>query len=216
METPGRRRWNSSRPTRPGRSSHAGGQVSPRREDRRGRLRRGLEGLRPGIAAGRGRQDAQARAAAIRPSGSWPRLVGWPGLKHPGVVPVFDVGREGDSCFIVSGWSRAAAWPTASPRTARQPQEAVRLVAEVAETLAYAHRQGFVHRDCQTGQHPDRPARQGAAGRLRHRPFPRRRCRERGRLVRHPGLHESRTGSGPGRRSPEPTSTAWASSCTNC
>jgi tetratricopeptide (TPR) repeat protein/tRNA A-37 threonylcarbamoyl transferase component Bud32 len=68
-------------------------------------------------------------------------------LKHPGVVPVFDVGRDGDSCFIVSelveGGSLADRLANARP----SPHEAARLIAEVAETLAYAHRQGFVHRD---------------------------------------------------------------------
>lgn len=72
-------------------------------------------------------------------------------LKHPGVVPVFDVGRDGDTCFIVSelveGGSLADRLATNRPT----PQEAVRLVAEVAETLAYAHRQGFVHRDIKPG-----------------------------------------------------------------
>ena len=69
------------------------------------------------------------------------------GLKHPGVVPVFDVGRNGDCCFIVSefveGGSLADRIATSRPTV----QESARLVAEVAETLAYAHRQGFVHRD---------------------------------------------------------------------
>jgi hypothetical protein len=69
------------------------------------------------------------------------------GLKHPGVVPVFDVGRDGNSYFIVSefveGGTLAGRIATNRPTT----QDSARLVAEIAETLAYAHRQGFVHRD---------------------------------------------------------------------
>ena len=72
-------------------------------------------------------------------------------LKHPGVVPVFDVGQERESCFIVSefveGGSLADRIATQRPK----PQDAARMVAEVAETLAYAHRQGFVHRDIKPG-----------------------------------------------------------------
>ena len=69
------------------------------------------------------------------------------GLKHPGVVPVFDVGRDGDAAYIVSelveGGSLAERIVTARPTV----QESARLVAEVADTLAYAHRHGFLHRD---------------------------------------------------------------------
>ena len=72
-------------------------------------------------------------------------------LKHPGVVPVFDVGQEHEVCFIVSelveGGSLADRIATNRPKA----QDAARMVAEVAETLAYAHRQGFVHRDIKPG-----------------------------------------------------------------
>ena len=73
------------------------------------------------------------------------------GLKHPGVVPVFDVGREGDSCFIVSEFVEGGSLADRIAKNRPTPQEAARLVAEVAETLAYAHRQGFVHRDIKPG-----------------------------------------------------------------
>ena len=73
------------------------------------------------------------------------------GLKHPGVVPVFDVGRDGDSCFIVSEFVEGGSLADRIAKNRPPPQEAVRLVAEIAETLAYAHRQGFVHRDIKPG-----------------------------------------------------------------
>jgi serine/threonine protein kinase len=73
------------------------------------------------------------------------------GLKHPGVVPVFDVGRDGDSCFIGSEFVEGGTLADRIARNRPWPQEAVRLVAEVAETLAYAHRQGFIHRDIKPG-----------------------------------------------------------------
>ena len=73
------------------------------------------------------------------------------GLKHPGVVPVFDVGRDGESCFIVSEFVEGGSLADRIAKDRPSPQEAVRLVAEVAETLAYAHRQGFIHRDIKPG-----------------------------------------------------------------
>ena len=69
------------------------------------------------------------------------------GLKHPGVVPVFDVGRDGDSCFIVSEFVEGGTLAERIAKDRPTTQESARLIAEVAETLAYAHRQGFVHRD---------------------------------------------------------------------
>ncbi|MCZ2342755.1 MAG: protein kinase [Bacteroidales bacterium] len=68
-------------------------------------------------------------------------------LKHPGVVPVFDAGRDGDSCYIVSEYVEGGSLAERAAAGRLSHDEAARLVAEVAETLAYAHRQGFVHRD---------------------------------------------------------------------
>lgn len=69
------------------------------------------------------------------------------GLKHPGVVPVFDVGRHGDSCFIVSEFIEGGTLADRIAKDRPTIQESARLVAEIGETLAYAHRQGFIHRD---------------------------------------------------------------------
>jgi tetratricopeptide (TPR) repeat protein/tRNA A-37 threonylcarbamoyl transferase component Bud32 len=73
------------------------------------------------------------------------------GLKHPGVVPVFDVGRDGNSCFIVSEFVEGGSLADRITKSRPALQEAARLVAEIAETLAYAHRQGFIHRDIKPG-----------------------------------------------------------------
>lgn len=72
-------------------------------------------------------------------------------LKHPGVVQVFDMGRDGDCCFLVSEFVERGCLADRIAENCPTPQEAVRLVAEVAETLAYAHRQGIVHRDIKPG-----------------------------------------------------------------
>jgi hypothetical protein len=68
-------------------------------------------------------------------------------LRHPGIVSVHDVGRDGDVCFIVADLIDGT---NLADRIARGPlpwREAVRLVAEVADALGFAHEQGFVHRD---------------------------------------------------------------------
>jgi serine/threonine protein kinase len=68
-------------------------------------------------------------------------------LRHPHIVPVHDVGRDGSNCFIVSEWIEGTNL-TATIRTGRPDyREAARIVAEVADALEHAHRAGYVHRD---------------------------------------------------------------------
>ncbi len=69
-------------------------------------------------------------------------------LDHPNIVPVYDVNNTEDfPCFIVSKYieGRTLAQRIAEARPTLT--DAVELVATVAETLHYAHRQGLVHRD---------------------------------------------------------------------
>src|SRR5207249_2958614 len=70
-------------------------------------------------------------------------------LRHPGIVPVFELGRDADRYFIamalINGQSLAELH-------AREPQaidsrRAAEIVADLAEALAYAHGQGILHRD---------------------------------------------------------------------
>lgn len=67
-------------------------------------------------------------------------------LKHPGIVPVYDVGRHEDACFIVSDYIEGGSLRdriTDSPSS----EQSAAWIADVAGALAYAHQQGFVHRD---------------------------------------------------------------------
>lgn len=68
-------------------------------------------------------------------------------LRHPGIVPVHDVGRDGNWYFIVSDFIDGGS--LAQRILGERPgwKESAQLVAGVAEILQYAHQQGFIHRD---------------------------------------------------------------------
>jgi len=68
-------------------------------------------------------------------------------LKHPGIVSVYDVGRHGESYFIVSELIDGADLGERMRRGRPPVREAMRIVAAVAYALDYAHRQGVIHRD---------------------------------------------------------------------
>jgi WD40 repeat protein len=68
-------------------------------------------------------------------------------LRHPSIVSVHEVGRDGDSVYIVSDFVRGVTlsdWLTGQQLTGR---EAAKLCAEIADALHHAHQQGVVHRD---------------------------------------------------------------------
>jgi len=68
-------------------------------------------------------------------------------LAHPGIVNVYDVGRDGDDCYIVMEYVEGhsvkemlADGPLGVDRT-------IDIGVQVAKALDYAHRTGVVHRD---------------------------------------------------------------------
>ncbi len=68
-------------------------------------------------------------------------------LRHPSIVSVHEVGRDGDSVYIVSDFVRGVTlgdWLTGQKLTSR---EAAELCAKIADALHHAHEQGVVHRD---------------------------------------------------------------------
>ena len=68
-------------------------------------------------------------------------------LRHPGIVPVYDVGRDGDWCFIVSDYIEGGNLRERFKDAGPSWREAVGLVSQIADILDYAHGQGYVHRD---------------------------------------------------------------------
>jgi serine/threonine protein kinase len=73
-------------------------------------------------------------------------------LRHPHIVQVFDFGSEGDLYFMVMEFVQG---PTLKKRIAERtahgdtfsPEEAARIIRQVAQALDYAHRKGMIHRD---------------------------------------------------------------------
>lgn len=72
-------------------------------------------------------------------------------LRHPAIVPVHDVGTDGDSCFIVSEFIDGGSLADRLAQGPLGPAEATRWVAQIAEALAYAHRSGVIHLDVKPG-----------------------------------------------------------------
>ena len=68
-------------------------------------------------------------------------------MKHPGIVPVHDVGRDGKWVYIVSDLIEGCDLGTAAAQRRLPVAESARIAAAVADALQYAHRRGLVHRD---------------------------------------------------------------------
>jgi serine/threonine-protein kinase len=71
-------------------------------------------------------------------------------LQHPGVVPVYDVGRFGERPFftmkLIKGQTLAALLSERADSTVDRPR-LLGIALQVAQTLAYAHAKGVIHRD---------------------------------------------------------------------
>ena len=71
-------------------------------------------------------------------------------LQHPGVVPVYDIGRFGDRPFftmkLVKGQTLAAILGERTDPTADRPR-LLAIALQVAQAMAYAHAKGVIHRD---------------------------------------------------------------------
>ena len=68
-------------------------------------------------------------------------------LKHPGIVPVFDVGLENSKCFIVSEYIEGGSLSDYLAINKPSPERSSKWVAEIADALDYAHKNGVIHRD---------------------------------------------------------------------
>jgi tRNA A-37 threonylcarbamoyl transferase component Bud32 len=69
-------------------------------------------------------------------------------LQHPNILPLFDSGEIGPTLFSVTPYVEGESVRQRLDRAGRwRAGDAVRLMREVADALAYAHDEGVVHRD---------------------------------------------------------------------
>jgi serine/threonine protein kinase len=69
-------------------------------------------------------------------------------LSHPNIVNIYDVGREGESYYIVMELVDGATLAEMIEHDVRLPEAVtIDFAAQICNGLAYAHRQGLFHRD---------------------------------------------------------------------
>ena len=68
-------------------------------------------------------------------------------LSHPGIVQVFDFGREADLCFLVMELVDGLSLRPLMKDRRLAPEEALKIVPKICEALEYAHSKGVIHRD---------------------------------------------------------------------
>ena len=118
-------------------------------------------------ASGSGPSAPSTRPATPSLTGSWqsrfPARAAWPRnedrdrflrearsaaqLRHPGIVPVHEVGEHEGLPYIVSDFVGGLTLADIVTGRRPAPREAAGLVAEVADALEYAHGRGVIHRD---------------------------------------------------------------------
>ncbi|HWZ84848.1 MAG TPA: serine/threonine-protein kinase [Thermoanaerobaculia bacterium] len=103
-----------------------------------------IKTVRPESVGGESAQELEARFVKEA------RLAGR--LQHPNIVTVYDVGREGDVCFIAMEYvdgrplTRYLGGPDTLPLAVK-----VGMIRQVAEALGHAHERGVLHRDVKPG-----------------------------------------------------------------
>lgn len=68
-------------------------------------------------------------------------------LQHESIVPIFDVGLESGTCFIVSEYMEGGSLAGRFMRGFIKPAEALRWAMEIGQALTYAHLRGIAHLD---------------------------------------------------------------------
>ena len=68
-------------------------------------------------------------------------------VRHPGVITVFDSGRDGDYLFLVMELIEGESLADRLERRPLGQAEALGVVAQIAEALGAAHQRGVIHRD---------------------------------------------------------------------
>ena len=85
--------------------------------------------------------DATARARLVREA----RMAS--SLNHPNICTVFEVGEDSGRAYLAMEWVEGKTLDQVIPPHGLPPESVARIGAAIAAALAYAHRQGIVHRD---------------------------------------------------------------------
>lgn len=72
-------------------------------------------------------------------------------LKHPGIVAVYEVGRQDNSCHIVMEYVEGRSLSAEMAKGKLPLARAVEIVRDAATAVHYAHKKGLVHRDLKPG-----------------------------------------------------------------
>ncbi len=72
-------------------------------------------------------------------------------LNHPHICTLFDVGREGDSDFLIMEYCEGETLAQRLIKGPLPPEQVLRYGMEIAGALDKAHRAGIVHRDLKPG-----------------------------------------------------------------
>jgi WD40 repeat protein len=72
-------------------------------------------------------------------------------LEHPGIVPVFEVGRHEGQHYFTMGYVRGQSLAARVALGPLPPNEAARIIAIAASAVQHAHQHGIIHRDLKPG-----------------------------------------------------------------
>ncbi|HMC28338.1 MAG TPA: protein kinase, partial [Verrucomicrobiae bacterium] len=72
-------------------------------------------------------------------------------LEHSGIVPIYEVGERGGSCYFSMKFVEGGQLDEVVRREPMPIRQAAELIAKVARTVHYAHEHGILHRDIKPG-----------------------------------------------------------------
>ena len=72
-------------------------------------------------------------------------------LDNPNIVPIYEVGEHGGSCYFSMKFIEGGALDELFKRDPMPTRPAAKLIAELARAVHYAHQRGILHRDIKPG-----------------------------------------------------------------
>jgi serine/threonine protein kinase/Tfp pilus assembly protein PilF len=72
-------------------------------------------------------------------------------LEHPGIVPIYEVGERGGSCYFSMKFVEGGQLDEVLKREPMSSRRAAELFVKIARTVQFAHEHGILHRDIKPG-----------------------------------------------------------------